>query len=335
VAGVTVAGKTRVSSDSLVAEVLAGRTRAVARLITRAEADEAECRPALAEIYRHTGRAHVVGITGVPGSGKSTLVRALAQRVRRDGRTVAVVAIDPSSPFSGGALLGDRIRMSEIAGDPGVFIRSMATRGALGGLARATLDAVDLLDAAGFDLVIIETVGVGQDEVDVVQAAYTTVVVSAPGLGDDIQAIKAGILEIAHIHVVSKCDRADANKTITDLKNMLILGLPRDAAGAWMPSVIATSAETGEGIDDLMAAIDGHRSFLDESGGFEAQRRHIAEKRTLKIAEDIIRRRFRARHDAALDALLDQVGAREMDPHAAATRLLATLNEGSEHDQGA
>ena len=160
-------------------------------------------------------------------------------------------------------------------------------------------------------------------------------VVSAPGLGDDIQAIKAGILEIAHIHVVSKCDRADANKTITDLKNMLILGLPRDAAGAWMPSVIATSAETGEGIDDLMAAIDGHRSFLDESGGFEAQRRHIAEKRTLKIAEDIIRRRFRARHDAALDALLDQVGAREMDPHAAATRLLATLNEGSEHDQGA
>src|SRR5258705_7465240 len=213
-----------VATLDLVPGALAGETRAIARLLTRAETGEDEARPALEAIFRHAGRAHVVGITGVPGSGKSTLVAKLAAEFRRTGRRVGVVAIDPSSPFSGGAILGDRIRMGELGGDPGVFIRSMATRGAQGGLAHGTLEAVDVLDAAGYEIVLIETVGVGQDEVDVARAAHTTVVVSTPGLGDDIQAIKAGILEIADIHVVAKSDRPDADRTVTDLKTMLSLG---------------------------------------------------------------------------------------------------------------
>lgn len=311
-------------SCDLVAGVLAGQTRAVARLMTRAEAGADECRPAMAEVYRHTGRAHVVGITGVPGCGKSTLVTSLTQTIRAAGRKVGVVAVDPSSPFTGGAILGDRIRMGDLVGDPGVFIRSMASRGALGGLARATLDAVDLLDAAGFDLVLVETVGVGQDEVDIVRVADTTIVVSAPGLGDDIQAIKAGVLEIADVHVVSKADRPDANKTVTELKNMLMLGLTHEAA--WRVPVIATSAETGEGIEDLLTEIDRHRAHLLEGDRLAERKRQGAEARTLKIAEDLIRRHYAARRDAATDALIDQVSARELDPHSAARQLLGTLN---------
>src|SRR5262245_38056859 len=226
-----------VPSLDLVAGVLAGETRAIARLLTRAEAADDEGKPALEAIFRHAGRAHVIGITGVPGSGKSTLVAKLTAEIRRTGRRVGIVAIDPSSPFSGGAILGDRIRMGDVARDPGVFVRSMATRGALGGLARGTLDAVDILDAAGFETVVIETVGVGQDEVDVARAAHTTVVVSSPGLGDDIQAIKAGILEIADIHVVGKSDRPDADKTAADLKAMLALGAPTQRSGSWRPPV--------------------------------------------------------------------------------------------------
>lgn len=311
-------------SCDFVADVLAGRTRAIARLMTRAEAGADECRSAMAEIYRHTGRAHVVGITGVPGCGKSTLVTALARAIRAGGRTVGVVAVDPSSPFTGGAILGDRIRMGELVGDPGVFIRSMASRGALGGLARATLDAVDLLDAAGFDLVLIETVGVGQDEVDIVRVADTTVVVSAPGLGDDIQAIKAGVLEIADLHVVSKADRPDANKTVTELKQMLMLGLTHGAS--WRVPVIATSAETGEGIEALLGDIDKHRAHLASDGLLAERKRRSAEARTLKIAEELVRRHYASKRDAATESLIDQVSARELDPHSAARRLLGTLN---------
>ena len=192
-----------IPSLELVERVLTADIGAIARMITRAESGLEECRPAMAEIYRHTGKSHIVGITGVPGSGKSTLMGKLVANIRNSGRTVAIVAIDPSSPYSGGAILGERSLMTELSGDRGIFIRSMATRGTLGGLARSTLDAVDVLDAAGFDLILIETVGVGQDEVDIVLAVHTTVVVSAPGLGDDSQAIKAGVLEIADIHVVS------------------------------------------------------------------------------------------------------------------------------------
>ncbi len=320
----TVQASGPVPSRRLVDGVLAGDRRALARLISRAEAGEEECRPALADIHRHTGRAHIVGVTGVPGSGKSTLVRACASAMRAVGRTLGVVAVDPSSPFSGGAILGDRIRMGALAGDPGVFIRSMASRGALGGLAHAALDAVDLMDAAGFDTVLIETVGVGQDEVDIVRAADTTVVVSAPGLGDDIQAIKAGVLEIADIHVVSKSDRPDANRTFAELKQMLLLAqVPPERH---IP-IVATSAESGEGIDALLAEIDSHSSFLASDGRLARRRRRNAAARAVKIAEEMVRRRYAAGDSTAMAAIVDRMCARELDPHGAARALLATLDE--------
>ena len=305
-------------SRALVPGVLSGDRRALARLISRAEAGGEECRPALADIHRHAGRAHIVGLTGVPGSGKSTLARALAGHLRDSGRTVGIVALDPSSPYSGGAILGDRIRMGALAGDPGVFIRSMASRGALGGLARAALDAVDAMDAAGFDMVMIETVGVGQDEVDIAGAADTTVVVSAPGLGDDVQALKAGVLEIADIHAVSKADRPEADRTVSELKRMLTLG--GAAPGRPVP-VVATAAATGAGVAGLLDAIDSHRAFLADGGRLARRRRRNAAARTVKIAEDIVRRRHAA--GVASETVIDRVCAREIDPHAAALMLLA------------
>ena len=351
-------------SADLEPRVLAGDTRAIARLLSRAESGIAEARSTLDVMFAHAGRAHVVGITGVPGSGKSTLVAKLAAEVRKSGRKIAIVAVDPSSPFSGGSILGDRIRMGELGGDPGVFVRSMATRGALGGLAKGTLEAVDVLDAAGFDVVMIETVGVGQDEVDVARAAHTTVVVSAPGLGDDIQAIKAGILEIADIHVVSKCDRADANKTIADLKMMLALGTTRmdtekkgpgsqkkgpgsnfvavtdtssitDGAtkiepGLFLPPVIATSAVRDQGIPELLAAIDRHRRDLAQSGEIVARRAAIAERRLLAAGEGLLRDAFARHRTGKVSPLLEQLNARTLSPHEAARRLLRELHIGGE-----
>ena len=314
-----------VPSLELIDRVVAADIGAIARMITRAEAGQEECRPALAEIYKRTGRAHIVGITGVPGSGKSTLMGKLTAMIRETGRKVAVVAIDPSSPFSGGAILGDRIRMSELAADKGIFIRSMATRGSLGGLARASLDAVDVLDAAGFDVVLIETVGVGQDEVDIVQAAHTTVVVSAPGLGDDIQAIKAGILEIADIHVVSKCDRPDSNKTIADLKGMMTLGLSLSGATSWPVPVIATSALKLEGVSELLESIDRHWEYLGTSGELDKQKKRIAERRMLKTAEEILRDKFHEHRDGKVSTLIEKMIAHETNPYAAAQDLLAEI----------
>jgi LAO/AO transport system kinase len=310
-----------VPSLELVPRVLAGETAAIARLLSRAEAGEHECLEALARVYERAGRAHVVGITGVPGSGKSTLVGALAPRLRARGAKVGVVAVDPSSPYSGGAIMGDRIRMQELGADPGVFIRSMATRGALGGMARATLDAVDVLDAAGFGVVVVETVGVGQDEVEIASASHTTVVVSAPGLGDDVQAIKAGVLEIADVHVVSKCDRSDAARTIADLKNMLAMG-GAAGAGGWRPAVVGTSAVTGEGMDELLAAIDAHRAHLDRGEAGRERRRRIAEFRMLKAAEDLLRQRFQRARGGRVAALAERLAAREISPHRAGEQLL-------------
>jgi GTPase len=309
--------------EVLVAEVRAGRRKSIARLMSLAESSGAAGKPAMAELHRHTGRAHVIGLTGVPGSGKSTMVRALAQKFRESGRTVGVVAVDPSSPFSGGAILGDRVRMLDLAGDPGVFIRSMATRGALGGLSRATLDVVDVLDAAGFEVILIETVGVGQDEVDVVQAAHSVVVVSAPGLGDEIQAIKAGVLEIADIHVVSKCDRIEASETVATLRAMLRLGsMGRDSHSVWKVPVVPTSAQKREGIDHLIDAIDAHRTHLSESGELAARNRRILEMRILKAAEDIVRERLLRQHRDVLERLLGLAECRELDPYSAARQLL-------------
>jgi len=311
----------RLSSLDLVDAVSAGEPRAIARMLSRAESGAVEARAALDLIYQRTGRAHVVGITGVPGSGKSTLVAKLAAQFRKSARKVGIIAVDPSSPFSGGSILGDRIRMGEVSGDPGVFVRSMASRGAMGGLARGTLEAVDILDAGGYEVIIIETVGVGQDEVDIVRAAHTTVVVSAPGLGDDIQAIKAGILEIADIHAVSKAD-----KTVSDLKNMLGLGvaLTGKVVGRLVP-VIRTSAPRNEGIADLVEAIDAHREYLMTSGEFEQRRQAIRERRMLKAAEVILHDEFEHHREGRMAALLGELANGHISPQTAARRLLAQI----------
>jgi LAO/AO transport system kinase len=305
-----------VPSMDLFARMLKGDLRAAGRLMSRAEAGSTEVRAALGEIYKAAGKAHIIGLTGVPGSGKSTLVSKLVQTIREDGRKVGVIAIDPSSPFSGGSILGDRIRMSNLAMDDGVYIRSMATRGSTGGLARSALAAVDILDAAGFDVVIIETVGVGQDEVEIARASHSTVVVSAPGLGDDVQAIKAGILEIADIHVVSKCDRSDANRTITDLKTMLAMGISvaiKDNAGKplWQVPVVGTSAETGEGIRSLVTTMDRHRDVHRST--------ELGPERLRRIAE------YRTSTSERVAALVERISRRELDPFAASDELMSNV----------
>jgi len=312
----------RVPSLELVDRVCAGERRAIARMLSRAEAGGPEARDALDRIYRRAGRAHVVGITGVPGSGKSTLVAKLAAAVLKTGCKIGIIAVDPSSPFSGGSILGDRIRMGEVSGHPSVFVRSMATRGALGGLARGTLEAVDILDAAGYDMIIIETVGVGQDEVDVVRAAHTTVVVSAPGLGDDIQAIKAGILEIADVHAVSKGDRPEADKTISDLKGMLGLGLSLPGPSQRALPVIKTSAAKDEGIAELADAIDAHRAHLLASGEYEQRRQAIRERRMLKAAEQILHDEFERHRQGRMAPVIAELAVGRISPQAAARKLL-------------
>jgi LAO/AO transport system kinase len=317
-----------VPSLDLVPGVLAGEVRAIARLLTRAESGVEESRPALDAMFAHAGRAHIVGITGVPGSGKSTLVAKLAAAIRRSGRTVAIVAIDPSSPFTGGSILGDRIRMTDLAGDAGVYVRSMATHGALGGLSRGTLEAVDVLDAAGFDLVIIETVGVGQDEVEIARAAHTTVVVSPPGLGDDIQAIKAGILEIADVHVVSKCDKPEADKAVVHLKNMLALGVSLSSTAQRRVPIVPTSSQREQGIAELLSAIDAHWTSLLDTGEIAMRRLQINERRLLKAGEEILRDQFARNRDGKIATLVAELDARTLSPHRAAERLLANLHIG-------
>ena len=304
--------------------------RAAGRLMSRAEAGSDEVRPALGQIYKAAGKAHIIGLTGVPGSGKSTLVSKLVETIREDGRKVGVIAIDPSSPFSGGAILGDRIRMTNVAMDDGVYIRSMATRGSTGGLARSALAAVDILDAAGFDIIIIETVGVGQDEVEIARASHSVLVVSAPGLGDDVQAIKAGILEIADIHVVSKCDRADANRTITDLKTMLAMGITVSMKNMndkplWQVPVVGTSSETGEGIRSLLETIDRHCDAHRSTALGPERLRRIAEYRTFKTAEDLLRGRFFASTSERVAAMVERISRRELDPFAASDELMSNV----------
>lgn len=320
-----------VPSIELVARVQAGEPAAIGRLMSRAESGMTEARKALARVHKLAGRAHVVGITGVSGSGKSTLVGKLAQNLRVNGGKVGIIAIDPSSPYSGGSILGDRIRMNEIGTDPGIYIRSMATHGETGGMARAALEAVDILDAAGFGVIIMETVGVGQDEVEIVRASHTTVVVSAPGLGDDIQAIKAGILEIADIHVVSKCDRSDANRTLTDLKQMLMLGVREQNPADWAIPVIGTSAVSGDGLDELLDAIGRHRDMTFDSDAGRARLKSIAEFRLRKTAENLLYDRFAKATAAASPELAERLMRRDSDPYSLAEELL-TASLGREDD---
>jgi LAO/AO transport system kinase len=302
--------------EELVAGVLAGDRRAVARAISLVEDGGAGLEALSAGIYPRTGRAATIGLTGAPGVGKSTLAAQLLRTGREAGRTVAVLAIDPTSPYTGGALLGDRVRMQEHATDPGVFIRSMATRGHLGGMALASPEAVRVLDAAGYDEVMVETVGVGQAEVEVAAATDTAIVVLAPGMGDAVQMAKAGILEIADVFVVNKADVDGAGDVIRGVRQMLHLGAARE----WNPPVLSTSAPRHEGIDELRSAIAEHRTYLDASGQLRAKRR----ARLLREVESLAAARFRLRAAAALEAdrtLADELEARRIDPYRAAAML--------------
>ncbi len=320
--------------ERLAAEIVEGSPRALARGLTWIEAGGVRAEALLARLYPHGGRAHVVGITGAPGSGKSTLVRALARLARARGRTVGILAVDPSSPFTGGSILGDRIRMNDLTLDAGVFIRSMATRGALGGLARPAADAVDLMDASGRQLVLVETVGIGQAEVDVMRLAHTVVVVSVPGLGDDIQALKAGILEIADVHVVNKADREGADRTLAELRAMLGLAPgPRGPEGeGWAPPVLPCVAAREEGIEALADALDAHLTVLKTSGELERRRRRMVTWRVLGVAQELLARTL-GEPDVGAD-VIERIMRRELSPPAGARLLIreATTKAGRDLD---
>jgi LAO/AO transport system kinase len=308
---------------ALVARARSGDPRAVARLVTLVEDESPVLREVAAALTPHVGRAHVLGLTGSPGVGKSTSTAALVAAFRARGERVGVLAVDPSSPFSGGALLGDRVRMQEHATDPGVFIRSMASRGHLGGLSWSTAQAVRVLDAAGFDAVVVETVGVGQAEVEVASLADTTLVLLAPGMGDGIQAAKAGILEVADVFVVNKADRDGADATVRDLRNMLGLGGRHSAAGAWRPPIVPTVASRGEGIAELLDAIAKHRDWMDRTGELDRRRRARAAAEVEAIVVRALRERIGdLRGGTALDDLAARVAAGETDPYAAAEALM-------------
>jgi LAO/AO transport system kinase len=325
--------------DTLVHDTLAGSRRALARLITLIENRAPGASEALAQIFPHTGRAYLIGITGAPGTGKSTLVNALAKTLRARGHTVGIIAVDPSSPFSGGAVLGDRIRMVDLAGDKGVFIRSMANRGSLGGLSTTTGDVVRVLDAAGFDDVLIETVGAGQSEVDIARTAYTTLVVDAPGMGDDVQAIKAGILEIADILVVNKADRAGAANTVRALRAALDLGhrfrltahhgrlirtpeVPPEY-DFWNVPILQTVATEYTGLDAVADAITQHAAYLRESGTLaERERQRIETELADRLREELLARLIADHASAAFEDVIGRIVRHEIDPGSAVRELL-------------
>ncbi len=328
---------------SLTESVLTGDLLALARLLTQVENDSPEGRRALDELFPHTGKAHLVGVTGAPGTGKSSLVNHIALQYRKqsDPKRVAIIAVDPSSPFTGGALLGDRVRMRDLSGDPGVFIRSMATRGSLGGLAQATASVAQVFDAAGFDVVLIETVGAGQAEVDIARLAHTTLVVEAPGFGDDIQAIKAGILEIADILVVNKSDLPSADSTERALRGMLDLAHPvaktfrhhgqvmqvagdePEKAPLWLPPILRTVATEGTGVEALVEAIGRHAQHLRQSGDWNRRERARLEVELEALVTEALVGQFRLRvPEERYNEIVEQVIQRSLSPWEAVKVLL-------------
>jgi LAO/AO transport system kinase len=336
-------GSKSVALHGLVDAVLSGSRRALARVITTVESGGGEARDVLAQLYPHTGRAHVIGVTGSPGIGKSTLVGEVARAYRLRDVTVGIVAVDPTSPFSGGAILGDRIRMRELAGDPGVFVRSMATRGHLGGLAATTSDVIRVLDAAGYQVVIVETVGVGQAEVDVARMAHTTIVVEAPGLGDDVQTLKAGIMEIADIFVVNKVDLPGADAVVNALRAALALEGERPANfghhflqtpvgspvplggtdGNWQTPVVEVSSVNRQGVSELLAAIERHRAHLNETGAWSRRERQRVRMDLEFLLRQLMIERLMQRIDgAALSRWVDDIAERRAAPQDVASRLL-------------
>lgn len=309
------------ANSDTIERILAGETRAVARAISKVEDDAAAAAALMKEVFAHTGRGLVLGITGSPGAGKSSLVDKLALLYRQRGERVGIIAVDPSSPFSGGAILGDRIRMQTLGLDRGVYIRSMATRGNLGGLARATVDAVAILDAAGFDKIIVETVGVGQDEVEIVKTADVSVVVLVPGMGDDIQAIKAGIMEIGDVFVINKADREGVLRTEKELEALLSLAMRPDH---WQPPIIKTVATENKGIEDLAAAIESYRGYLQKGDTNRERRRAIARWRILELLRERLLAQTLEGDSASerLDVLAAEVADKRRDPYSAVEEML-------------
>lgn len=308
------------------AQLLAGHVAAGARAIRWLDDGDPRGRAVLRDIFPATGRAHVVGVTGPPGAGKSTLVDMLISEERRRGRRVAVLAIDPTSPFTGGAILGDRVRMSRHALDEGVFIRSLATRGQHGGLSRSTYDATLVLDAMGYDIVIVETVGVGQEEMDIVALAHSTLIVAVPGLGDEVQAMKAGLLEAGEILVLNKADREGVEETCRHLELLLHLRAATRGAGSWSTPLLRAVAARAEGGGAIVAALDAHRAHLGASGEFERQCARRCEAQFLGLVRSAVLAELQARAGAVL---LEEVRARRLDPYSAAERLLAPLRSGA------
>jgi LAO/AO transport system kinase len=312
-----------------VEKVLEGDVRATARLIRRIDDGDHEVYSELSELYKHTGRAHIIGFTGSPGVGKSTLVDKIVTRFRNDGKSVGILAVDPTSPFSGGAILGDRIRMQKHFLDPGVFIRSLATRGKFGGLTRSTADAIVVLDAMGKDVIIVETVGVGQDEVDIANNAHTTVLVTIPGMGDDIQAIKAGLMEIGDLFVVNKADRDGTNKTVKEIKFMLQMSGRQFQANDWIPQVIETEAVQERGIEELYKAILDHKEYLMGSGAnrlkqieYERVRSQLLELVRGNLMDYLLEKIGGIK---GLDHRIEKIASRKEDPYLACEEIVQEL----------
>lgn len=313
---------------TIVDQILKGDVRATARVLRDIDDQIPSARSILKALYPHTGRAHIIGLTGSPGVGKSSLVDQLTLRIRQEGLTVGILAVDPTSPFSGGAILGDRIRMQRHFLDPGVFIRSLATRGHFGGLTRSTNDMITVMDAMGKDVVLVETVGVGQDEVEIAQSAHTTILVTVPGMGDEIQAIKAGIMEIGNIFVVNKADREGSRKTMQELRNLIELGMRRRDENEWEPLILETEAVKGRGIEELYQGIHRHREYLlaNDHGQWDSAlekraRSHFMEVLRDELMETILHRM--ASRGSSLDTEIEKVKNKEADPYSLVQEILA------------